>query len=121
MFGVDRDVIRRRLRLLVQPKDEAPAPVIRPLVQRPRISEVIDLDPQPFAVPIPRPARSSLGHETKCWTALVFTDTHVPYQDDAALQVAYGLIRDVRPKVIVHLGDLLDCYALSRYTKDRTH
>jgi hypothetical protein len=121
MFGVDRDVIRRRLRLLGQPKDEAPAPVIRPLVQRPRISEVIDLDPQPFAVPIPRPARSSLGHETKCWTALVFTDTHVPYQDDAALQVVYGLIRDVRPKVIVHLGDLLDCYAISRYTKDRTH
>jgi hypothetical protein len=121
MFGCDRDVIRRRLRLLGQPKDEAPQQVIRPLVQRPRISEVIDLDPQPFAVPIARPARSSLGHETKCWTALVFTDTHVPYHDQSALEVIYGIIRDVQPKVIVHLGDLLDAYTISRYTKDRRH
>jgi hypothetical protein len=52
---------------------------------------------------------------------VVFTDTHVPYQDQAALEVVYGLIRDVQPRVIVHLGDLLDAYQLSRYTKDRSH
>ncbi len=101
--------------------DDTPQAIIRPLVQRPRISEVIDLDPAPFAVPIPRPARSNHGHDTKCWSALVFTDTHVPYQDQAALEVVYSLIRDVRPKVIVHLGDMLDCYKISRYTKDRSH
>jgi hypothetical protein len=118
-FGCDRDVIRRRLRL--QESGEAPAPVVRPLAQRPRISEVIDLSPQPFAVPIPRPARSNHGQATKCWSAVVFTDTHVPYHDQAALEVVYGLIRDVEPRVVVHLGDLLDCYAISRYTKDRSH
>jgi hypothetical protein len=118
-FACDRDVIRRRLRLLES--GEAPQSVIRPVVQRPRISEVIDLDPQPFAVPIPRPARSNHGHDTKCWSAVVFTDTHVPFHDQAALDVVYGIIRDVRPRVIVHLGDLLDCFSISRYTKDRSH
>jgi hypothetical protein len=118
-FGCDRDVIRRRLRL--QESGEAPAPVVRPLAQRPRISEVIDLNPQPFAVPIPRPARSNHGQATKCWSAVVFTDTHVPYHDQAALEVVYGLIRDVEPRVVVHLGDLLDCFSISRFTKDRSH
>jgi hypothetical protein len=103
--------------------DLSPVPesVIRPMVQRPRIGAVIDLSPAPFAVPIPRPARSNFGQSTKCWTAVVFTDTHVPYHDQAALDVVYGIIRDVRPRVIVHLGDLLDCYKISRYTKDRNH
>jgi hypothetical protein len=101
--------------------DAVPQSVIRPVVQRPRISQVLDLDPVPFAVPIPRPARSNHGQATKCWSAVVFTDTHVPYHDQAALDVVYGVIRDVQPRVIVHLGDLLDCYAISRYTKDRGH
>jgi hypothetical protein len=123
MFACDRNTIYRRLAKLGLAAPVAPAPesVIRPLVQRPRLSEVIDLDPQPFAVPIPRPARSNSGQETKCWTALVFTDTHVPFQDEAALQVVYGIIRDVQPRVIIHLGDLLDCVKISRYTKDRNH
>jgi len=120
-FGCARETIQRRLAILGRPRDELPEPVVRPLVQRPRISAVIDLNPQPFAVPIPRPAQSNHGQATKCWSAVVFTDTHVPYHDQAALEVVYGLIRDVRPRVIVHLGDLLDCYRISRYTKDRTH
>jgi hypothetical protein len=123
-FGCDRDVVKRRLRLLGVGEDPAspvPESVVRPLTQRPRISEVIDLNPQPFAVPIPRPAKSNHGQATKCWSAVVFTDTHVPYHDQAALEVVYGLIRDVQPRVIVHLGDLLDCFSISRYTKDRSH
>jgi hypothetical protein len=123
-FACDRDVVKRRLRLLgvgETPASDVPESVIRPMVQRPRISQVIDLAPQPFAVPIPRPAQSNHGQATKCWSAVVFTDTHVPYHDQAALEVVYGLIRDVQPRVIVHLGDLLDCYAISRYTKDRSH
>jgi hypothetical protein len=110
------------LRLYKQMKgNEAPAPIVKPQVTRPRISSVIELDPQPYEVPIPRPARTSQGQSTKCWTAVVFTDTHVPYHDQQALDVVYGIIRDVQPKVIVHLGDLLDCYKISRYTKDRRH
>nr|MBA2627051.1 metallophosphoesterase [Gemmatimonadales bacterium] len=99
----------------------APEQVHRPMIQRPRVSQIIELNPQPFAVPIPRVARSNHGHDAKCWTALIFTDTHVPYQDEAALSVVYGLIRDVQPRVIVHLGDLLDCFKISRFTKDRNH
>jgi hypothetical protein len=70
--------------------DDVPQSVIRPAVQRPRISHVIELGPAPFAVPILRAARSNHGQSAKCWTALVLTDTHVPFQDEAALQVVYG-------------------------------
>jgi hypothetical protein len=101
--------------------DDVPQSVIRPAVQRPRISQVLDLDPAPFAVPILRAARSNHGQSAKCWTALVLTDTHVPFQDEAALQVVYGLVRDVAPRAILHLGDLLDCVKISKYTKDRNH
>jgi hypothetical protein len=123
-FGCDRDVVKRRLRLLgvgEEPASPVPESVVRPLTRRPRISEVIDLNPVPFAVPIPRPAQSNHGQATKCWSAVVFTDTHVPYHDQAALEVIYSIIRDVQPRVIVHLGDLLDAYTISRYTKDRGH
>jgi hypothetical protein len=124
-FGVSPTSVRERHAKLVVGGYARPEPVpesvIRPLIQRPRLSEVIELDPQPFAVPIARAATSNRGQGTKCWTALVLTDTHVPYQDEAALQVIRGLVSDVRPRVILHLGDLLDCFTISRFTKDRSH
>jgi hypothetical protein len=98
---------------------DAPESIIRPTPRRARLGDVLDLDVRPFAVPIPRPAKAQRGN--RCWTAVVFTDTHVPFHDQAALDIVYGIIRDVKPKVIVHLGDLLDCYKISRYTKDRDH
>jgi hypothetical protein len=71
-------------------------------------------------VPIPRSARSNArDHRGKYQTTMVFTDTHVPYQDDAALEVIYGVIRDVNPVRVIHLGDLLDCATISKYVKPR--
>lgn len=118
-LGVDEASVRRWFRKAEREEPEALV-AKRPLI-RPRLSEVIDLNPQPFEVPVPRVARSNHGQGTKCWTALVLTDSHVPYQDEAALSVIYGLIRDIQPRVIVHLGDLLDCYTISRFTKNRDH
>jgi hypothetical protein len=112
-FGCDRDVIRRRLRLLES--GEAPQSVIRPVVQRPRISEVIDLDPAPFAVPIPRPAKLTPGTPLR---SVVYGDVHFPHQDQAALEILYAVIKDVRPDIIVNLGDTADCYTISAYDKD---
>jgi hypothetical protein len=51
-------------------------------------------------------------------TAVVFGDTHFPFQDDRALRAVLSIIRAVKPQVVVHLGDLLDSWQLSRFDKD---
>lgn len=48
-------------------------------------------------------------------TAVLYGDTHFPFQDDAALRVVAQVIRVAQPDVIVHMGDLMDCYHLSRF------
>lgn len=54
----------------------------------------------------------------KLVTALVYGDTHVPFQDDRVLAVVFGILARLQPDVLVHDGDLLDCYHLSRFDKD---
>lgn len=51
-------------------------------------------------------------------TALLYGDSHFPYQDDRALAIVGRIAEVLCPSVIVHMGDLLDCYALSRFDKD---
>ena len=51
--------------------------------------------------------------------AVLFGDTHVPYQDEAALDAVSDLIEKVRPSVLVHMGDFFDCMQLdSKFLKD---
>lgn len=45
-------------------------------------------------------------------------DIHFPYQDNKALKAAFYFLKDFAPDVVVQLGDLLDCYALSTFSKD---
>lgn len=51
-------------------------------------------------------------------TALLYGDTHFPYQDDVALAIVGQVAEQLQPDVIVHMGDLMDCYRLSRFDKD---
>ena len=46
------------------------------------------------------------------------SDIHAPFQDDKALQILYNFIKWFKPKTIFIMGDLLDAYAISRFTKD---
>lgn len=50
--------------------------------------------------------------------ALLYGDTHFPYQDDAALAIVGQIATQLQPDTVVHMGDLLDCYRLSRFDKD---
>jgi hypothetical protein len=50
--------------------------------------------------------------------ALVFGDTHVPFQDEACLRVIKKLIADVRPEKLIHIGDLIDCWQISTFDKN---
>lgn len=51
-------------------------------------------------------------------TAVLWGDTHIPFQDDTALRVVAQIIRAAQPTMLVHVGDLLDCYHLSRFDKN---
>ncbi len=48
-----------------------------------------------------------------CWP-----DTHAPYHDETAVNVALAAVDAFRPHELIVLGDLWDFYACSFYTKD---
>ena len=49
---------------------------------------------------------------------LFIPDIHCPFQDDKALEVFYQFVQWFKPETIFIMGDLLDCYAISRFTKE---
>lgn len=53
-------------------------------------------------------------------TALVFSDVHIPFQDDLALNTMFDYIEDMEidPSIIIILGDLLDFYKISKFIKN---
>ena len=51
---------------------------------------------------------------------IAFGDVHFPQQDDAALEVLKKVVRDMKPDLVLCLGDLLDCKAFSTHSPDIT-
>jgi predicted phosphodiesterase len=51
-------------------------------------------------------------------TALLYGDTHFPNHDPRALAIVGQIAAELKPHVLVHMGDLLDCYLLSRFDKN---
>ena len=53
-------------------------------------------------------------------TELVFADVHIPYQDDLAIQTMFDYIQseNIKPDIVVVLGDLIDFYQISCFDKD---
>ena len=49
---------------------------------------------------------------------LVFSDLHIPYHNKAAIKIAIEEAKRQEVNVIVLLGDVLDCYQLSRWDRD---
>lgn len=70
---------------------------------------------RPLSVSIPKAAPRKIG---KTVTAFLYGDSHFPFQDDGVLSIAQAIVEDTEPDFIVHMGDLLDCYNLSRFDKD---
>lgn len=75
------------------------------------LSEVV----RPLSVSIPKAAPRKTG-KTVTW--FLYGDSHFPFQDDAVLAIAHAIVEDTQPDGIGHMGDLLDCYNLSRFDKD---
>lgn len=47
----------------------------------------------------------------------IISDTHLPFQNKRAFKKMLELIKAEKPTVVVHIGDLLDQYVFSKYTK----
>jgi len=50
--------------------------------------------------------------------AVLYGDTHWPFACPKTLAIIGAVIDTVRPHVLIHMGDLLDCYSLSSYEQD---
>jgi predicted phosphodiesterase len=49
---------------------------------------------------------------------LFVPDTHAPFHDKRAWKVMMKAAREFGPDIVIHQGDLIDCYSISRFTKD---
>ncbi len=50
--------------------------------------------------------------------ALFLSDIHVPFHDEVALDVAIQFSRFFKPNYLFLMGDIVDCYSVSRFDKD---
>lgn len=77
--------------------------------------DLLEIPVRPFAVTHPFPAASLKGRKTV--TALLYGDTHFPFHSVETLAVVQAVGLDLKPDVIVHMGDLLDAGHLSEKFK----
>lgn len=50
--------------------------------------------------------------------ALVQPDTHYPYEDSKAVELLTKVAKDLKPDFFINLGDSLDFYQISKFSKD---
>lgn len=80
------------------------------------VHDLLDLPPRPFAVPVPQVAAPAV---LRGWTrSMLYGDTHYPHQDDPAVGCVAAMFQASEAQRIIHVGDLLDCYGISRFSKD---
>lgn len=69
-----------------------------------------------------RKLREKISNDIKSdityYQAFVLSDMHIPFQDDKTLKNVFDCIVDNQPKYLILLGDILDCYSISRFTKN---
>lgn len=74
-----------------------------------------------LAVPVPQYADmipQTIKKGGKWKTAVLYGDMHKPFADPGAESVVLSIIKEAQPDFIGNLGDLTDCYSISRYSTD---
>lgn len=117
MLGVSKDSVRR-----FRVKHGIAASSARNQFNRPVIVTAsvtrgpLELPVRPFAVRVPAPA--IVTSKNKTFKAVVYGDTHVPFHDTAAVRVVQAIAQDVKPDVLLNVGDVVDCWQISRFDKN---
>lgn len=94
-------------------KDDLPDPVVIPPLYPPI---TFDNPVRPLKLPKIEPAEKK--KRDGGLVALLCGDEHFPFHDQSALDCVLSIARDLKPDVVVFMGDLLDCYGLSDFDKD---
>jgi predicted phosphodiesterase len=116
-LGVSKAAARQKRQSygIEAPKREVPESVLNPTVKKSRLSDVCNVEPAPFAVEIAKAPQPTPGNSL---SAVVFGDTQIPFQDDKCLSVIEGVIAQVKPDILLHMGDVIDCWQISDYDRD---
>ena len=61
--------------------------------------------------------RSDIDISTHHSQIFVLSDLHIPFQDTNVLKNVFDCLVDCQPQYLVLLGDILDCYSISRFSK----
>lgn len=54
---------------------------------------------------------------TKHYQTFVLGDLHIPFHDEQTVENVFNCVIDNQPKYLVFVGDVMDCYSISRFTK----
>jgi calcineurin-like phosphoesterase family protein len=102
-YGMNREEVRAFVRS-IDDEIKVPTPVY------------FDNPIRPLGVPMPEICEVNQSRETQ--TALIYGDSHFPYQDNAVLDIVRQISQDLKPDTIIHIGDLVDCYPISDYDRN---
>jgi predicted phosphodiesterase len=73
--------------------------------------------PQPIVINYTKPTKAKKTKGTP-YTSVHYSDLHIPFQDDRALNILYAILEDANPDLVVDHGDTLDAQEISKYPKD---
>lgn len=78
--------------------------------------------PSAWTTPAPIAPSPATGRYRK---VLLWPDTHLPFQDDRAVALAFKVVEHFQPDLLITLGDMIDCAGFSRFAHNtidsRTH
>lgn len=114
-MGVPGDACGQKYRRIRQGSVAATQPKLAPPPSIKDVHDFIDIPPRPFQVPIAKGATATPG---KPFKAVVIGDRQVPFHDPKAEAVAIGIVKDVKPDVVLDMGDATDCWQISDYDRD---
>jgi predicted phosphodiesterase len=84
----------------------------------PKVELLTSKDFEVLTPDVAPPASVTIKPEGKRLLEIVASDIHFPYEDHAAYQLFLDVAEDLQPDVLVLLGDIMDCYAVSAHDKD---
>lgn len=105
-YGIGTDAIRLWVRRAQAP--EAKRPKLEPLTSS-------DFE---VTQPIQEFANVTIKPEGKRLLEMVASDIHFPYEDAGAYALFLEVAESLQPDILVLLGDIMDCYAVSAHDKD---
>lgn len=56
-------------------------------------------------------------NQCKICKTVCISDMHIPFQDDKTVKLVFDFIVDMQPDNLVLLGDIIDCYWISKFQK----